>query len=207
MLNLRSRWVVTIVVILLAYAPSARAQGVEVSPFTGYLFGNDLFEAFAGPLDVDGAASLGVIVDVPIYTGLQFEALYSHQSVDALSALGAGGRPVSLRIAADHFQAGALQEYGTESVRPFVTGTLGLTHVAVENDHEVRFTAAGGGGVKLFPSRHVGVRFDGRVLATFIDAGTSTAVCGGARGTCLVSLHLNIAWQAVFTAAVVVTVP
>jgi hypothetical protein len=207
MLNPRTRWVVTIVVILLAYAPSARAQGVEVSPFTGYLFGNDLFEAFAGQLDADGAASLGVVVDVPIYPGFQFEAFYSHQSVDALAALGAGNRPVALRIAVDHFQAGALQEYGTEQMRPFLTGTLGLTHVAVEDDHEVRFTAGAGGGVKVFPSRHVGVRFDGRVLATFIDAGTSTAVCAGARGTCLVNLHLNIAWQAVFTAAVVVKVP
>ena len=206
MLNPRTRWVVTIVVVLLAYAPSARAQGVEISPFTGYLFGNDLFEAFAGPLDVDGAASFGVVVDVPIYADFQFEALYSHQSVDALAGFGAG-RPVSLRLAVDHFQAGAVQEYGTEHVRPFVTGTLGLSHIAVEDDHEVRFTAGAGGGVKLFPSRHVGVRFDGRVLATFIDAGTSTAVCSGIRGTCLVGLHLNIAWQAVFTAAVVVRVP
>lgn len=204
--NARARFVgSTILAILLTQASPLRAQGVEVSPFTGYLFGNDLFEAFAGPLDVDGAASLGVVVDVPMYAGFQFEALYSHQSVDALAALGAGNRPVSLRIGVDHFQAGGLQEYGSEHVRPFLTGTLGLSHVAVEDDHEVRFTAGAGGGVKIFPSPHVGVRFDGRVLATFIDAGTSTAVC--ARGTCLVGLHLNIAWQAVFTAAVVVKVP
>ncbi len=204
--NQRARLVgATILAMLLAHTPSVCAQTIEVSPFTGYLFGNDLFEAFAGPLDVDGTASLGVVVDVPLYPGFQIEALFSHQAVDAVAPLGVGNRPVQLRVAVDHFQAGALQEYGTERVRPFLTGTFGLSHFAIEDDHEIRFTVGAGGGVKLFPTSHVGVRLDGRALATFIDADASTIACG--RGTCLLGLHVNIAWQAVFTAALLVKFP
>jgi hypothetical protein len=195
-----------ILAILLTHGSTLCAQSVEVSPFVGYLFGNDLFEAFVGPLNVDGAASLGVVVDVPLYPGFQIEALYSHQQIDAITGLGFDPRPASLRIAVDHFQAGGLQEYGDGRVRPFLTGTMGLTHFAIEADHELRFTLGAGGGVKLFPVSHVGVRLDGRVFATFIDAGRSTIACGG-NGTCLVGLNLNIAWQAVFTAAVVVKIP
>jgi hypothetical protein len=205
--NARARLVgATVLAILLAHASPLRAQGVDVSPFVGYLFGNDLFEAFVGPLDVDGAASLGVVVDLPVYSDFRFEALYSHQSIAAVAARGIDRRPALLRIAVDHFQAGGVQEYGGEHVRPFLTGTLGLSHFAVEADHEVRFTLGGGGGVKVFPVSHVGVRLDGRILATFLDAGGSTLACGG-RGTCFVGLHLNIAWQAMFTAAVIIKVP
>jgi hypothetical protein len=147
-----------------------------------------------------------VVVDVPLSPGVQFEALYSHQAVEAVTGLGVDPRPAALRIAVDHFQAGGLQEYGGAHVRPFLTGTLGLTHFAIEADHQVRFTLGAGGGVKLFPVSHVGVRLDGRVFATFIDALGTSVACGG-RGTCLVGLNLNIAWQAVFTAAVVVKIP
>jgi hypothetical protein len=99
-----------------------------------------------------------------------------------------------------------VQEYGGARVRPFLTGTLGLSHFAVEADHEVRFTVGAGGGVKVFPVSHVGVRLDARILATFLDAGSSTIACGN-RGTCLVGLNLNIAWQAVFSAAVIIKAP
>src|SRR4029077_6798523 len=100
----------TVLAILLAHASPLRAQGVEVSPFIGYLFGNDLFEAFVGPLDVDGAASLGVVVEVPVDPEFRFEAFYSHQAITAVAALGVDRRPALLRIAVDHFQAGGVQE-------------------------------------------------------------------------------------------------
>lgn len=196
----------SILVMALAYAPPLRAQTIEVSPFYGYLFGNDLFEAFVGRTDVDGAPSLGVVVDVPLYSGFQVEGLFSHQGADVLvPLLGPLGRPLLARVNVDHFQAGGLQEYGGRRARPFVTGTLGLTHFNIEGDHEIRFTLGAGGGVKLFPLERFGVRLDGRVLTTFIDAGATTLACG--RGTCLAALHVNMAWQAAFTAAVIVRLP
>ena len=69
-------------------------------------------------------------------------------------------------------------------------------------DAEVRFTAGAGGGVKLFPLPRLGVRLDGRVFATFVDADGTALAC--ARQTCLIALHLNVVWQAEFTAGLVV---
>jgi hypothetical protein len=79
---------------------------------------------------------------------------------------------------------------------------LGLTRCGIEDDNEVRFTVAAGGGVKLPLQRRLGVRLDGRVFTTFVDADTRAVAC--AQGTCFFGLDVNVAWQAEFTAAMIV---
>jgi hypothetical protein len=196
----------TIFVWLLACTRVVGAQSVEVSPFGGYLFGNDLFEVAAGrELDVDGAPALGIVVDVPLSSGLQFEAFVAHQEAAATVPFNPFRTPAPARISVDHWQGGALQVFGGKSVRPFLTGMLGLTRYAVEGDSEIRFALGTGGGVKLFPLRHVGVRLDGRVFATFVDADATVVACRV--GSCLLVLHMNVAWQAVFTAGLTVEIP
>lgn len=190
---------------VVGYASPLAAQGVEVSPFGGYRFGGGFFELVAGrPVDTDGAPALGITVDVPIPSGLQIEGSFSHQQADFVVALQPSGTLQRFQVSVDHWQAGGLQEYGDGRVRPFATGLLGLTRYAAGGDNEVRFMIAAGGGVKLFPTPRVGFRLDGRVFATLIDAGQSAAACSGFGGTCLVALNLNTAWQAEFTAGLVV---
>ena len=65
--------------------------------------------------------------------------------------------------------------------------------------------SSAGGGVKLFPSSHVGLRLDGRVIATFVDASGNAFAC--TPGACLIALHVNVAWQAEFSAGVVFKFP
>jgi hypothetical protein len=187
----RTRWTgAFIVVVLLGHVAPLRAQGVEITPLSGYRFGGDIFEtAAARRLDTDGAPAVGVVVDVPLQAGLQIEASYSHQQLDAA------------RISVDQWQVGGLQEYGSTKVRPFYNGLVGLTRYSAEADSEVRFMVAAGGGVKIFPVSHIGVRFDGRVLATFLDASGTMVVCVNG---CIARLHVSIAWQAEFTAGLVV---
>src|SRR4030095_14645985 len=56
------------------------AQGIELTPVSGYRFGWNLFETVAGqPIDLDGAPALGFVVDVPLSDGLQVEGLFTHQ--------------------------------------------------------------------------------------------------------------------------------
>jgi len=86
-------------------------------------------------------------------------------------------------------------------MRPFLTGVLGLTRYASDGNSEVRFTIGAGGGVKLFPVSHVGLRLDGRVYSTFLDGDTRFVACGS--GTCLTSLHVDVVWQAEFSAGIV----
>ena len=47
------------------FAVASEAQTVQVAPFGGYRFGGDLYEEItATSLDIDGAPSVGAIVDV-----------------------------------------------------------------------------------------------------------------------------------------------
>ena len=91
------------------------------------------------------------------------EAFFTHQDARLMVPGGLFTPPTSWRITVDHLLGGGLREVGgTQRVRPFLTGLLGLTRYAAGGDNEVRFTVSAGGGVKLMPVRHIGVRFDGR---------------------------------------------
>jgi hypothetical protein len=93
---------------------------------------------------------------------------------------------------------------GLGRVRPFYTGTLGLTRFwGGGDDTEVRFSLAGGGGVKLMPWRHIGARLDGRVFVVFVDGETTAGICGPA--ACAVGLHVATVWQVQFTAGLVLS--
>ena len=193
----------------LGCAPPLFAQGFEITPIGGYRFGNDFFELLTRrPVDTDGGPAVGIVVDVPTSSLFQIEGLFSHQSATALVPSFPSGPPISWQMTVDHWQGGGLQEYdiGRPHVRPFLTGTLGLTRYAANGDNEIRFTLGAGGGVKLFPSRHVGLRLDGRAYMTFADANITLFACStlGFNQGCLVGFDANIVWQAEFTAGLVV---
>jgi hypothetical protein len=186
---------------------AARAQTpVEITPFAGYRFGGDFFELITGePVDLDGATAFGVAVDVPIREphGYQIEALFSHEEADLTVHRQPFGPATIARVTVDHWMGGGLQEFGSERVRPFLTGMLGLTRYAGEGDSEIRFAMSAGGGVKLFPMRHLGLRLDGRLFATFVDADLGFLACGSVSGTCFVAFRTDVAFQAEFTAGAV----
>ncbi len=191
---------------IVGHVSIARAQGVEASPFYGYRFGGDFFELTTGqPVDLDGAPAVGIVVNVPLRDGLQVEGFFTHQKGDVLVPSTPAGPAGSWQIAVDHMMGGGLQEFGRGRVRPFATGMLGLTRYAVSGDSEIRFSVAAGTGVKIFPTPRLGVRLDGRAFATIVDAQGSLIACSV--GVCLVSMRVNMAWQAEFTAGLIVRFP
>jgi hypothetical protein len=192
------------VFVLGGFMARAEAQTVEVSPFAGYRFGGDLYEVYTGAaLDIDGAAAVGGVVDVFVDRGVSFSFVYAHQDA-AIETVNSWGEASDFgRISIDHWHAGGTQEFGAGEVRPFLIGTIGLTRFGAPGDSEVRFSTAAGGGVKLMPTRHLGVRLDGRVYAVFMNGWTSAGVCGGAG--CLVGVDVSLIWQAEFTAGLVLS--
>jgi hypothetical protein len=182
------------------------AQGIELMPFGGYRFGGDFFEIVAErAVDLDGAPALGFVLNVPVYEGLQVEALITHQSAHVSIPAGLFEPPLRWQITVDHVQGGGLQELADGRVRPFVTGVVGLTRYASAGNDEIRFTVGAGGGVKLFPLSHIGVRVDGRAYTTFVDANARFLAC--APGVCITALHVDVVWQAELTAGLVVRFP
>jgi hypothetical protein len=145
---------------------------------------------------------VGVLVDVPLWDDLQFEAFFTHQSADVLVPAAFYGPPARARVVVDHVQAGGLRELGGGRVRPFLIGMLGLSRFAAASDSELRFSVGAGCGVKLFPTASVGLRFDSRFYATFLDVDGDAIACGA--GRCLLGLDTDVVWQAEFIAGVVV---
>jgi hypothetical protein len=191
---------VAVLACLLANPATARAQALEITPFTGYRFGGDFFELLTRqPLDLDGAPTVGVVVDVPTPSGVQFEALFTHQHANVTVP---SFPPVRWTLTVDHWQAGGLQEFDIGPVRPFLTGTLGLTRYATPGESEIRFAVAAGGGIKLFPSKHVGFRLNSQLSTTFVDADAQLFACSP--GACLVRFHADVIWQLEFTAGLIV---
>ena len=199
---------IAVVAWLLCCPAISHAQTVEVTPFAGYRFGGGFFERITGqPVDLDGAPAVGAVVNVKFREpGLFAEALFTHQEARLTFPGGLFAAPANWRITVDHWQGGGLQEFGTSRrARPFLTGLLGLTRYAAESDNEIRFTVSAGGGVKLMPVRHFGVRLDGRIFATFADVDGRAIACSP--GVCLVAVDADIVWQAEFSAGLVVAFP
>jgi hypothetical protein len=179
------------------------AQSLELAPFGGYRFGGDFFELVSEhPVDVDGAPAVGFVLNVPVSMGLQFEALVTHQNAHVSIPTGPFDPATRWNISVDHVQAGGLRELSEGRVRPFLTGVLGLTRYAAEGDSEVRFAVGAGGGVKLFPIANLGLRLDARLNATFVDADARFLAC--TNGVCISALHVDVVWQAEFSAGLVV---
>jgi hypothetical protein len=183
-------------------APPASAQTVEIAPFTGYRFGNDFFElATNNHLDLDGAPVVGGTLNVDLGGGLSVEGVFTRQQAH-VPVPAAAASPADVRVVVDQWLAGGRQEFRDGRVRPFLTGLMGLTRYAVEGDNELRFAISAASGVKVQLDRRLGVRLDGRVFTTFVDAEARAGVCGG-RG-CLVGVSVDVVWQLEFTAALVV---
>lgn len=204
---MRSTVTLAVAACLLAVSASTvGAQGLEVMPFGGYRFGGDLFELAAEHrLDEDGAPAAGFVVNVPLSDGMQFEVLATHQSARVTIPASAFAPVTRMHTTVDTVQAGGLQELAAGRVRPFATGMLGLTRYASNGNSEIRLTFAAGGGVKLFPVSHFGVRLDGRVYTTFVDADATFLACAPAG--CATALRVDMVWQAEFTAGLVVRFP
>jgi hypothetical protein len=191
---------------LLTAAGAAQAQTVdrvEVTAFGGYRFGGEFYEiASARPVDTDGAPAFGVVLNIPFTLETQIEALITHQQARFTLPATAGEPDMRFRVTVDHYQVGGLTELGTGRARSFLTGLLGLTRYESSGDHEVRLSGSVGGGVKLFPRPRVGVRLEGRVFATLVDAEADALVCSP--GICIGSIDAWVVWQAEFTAGLVV---
>jgi len=197
---------------------SARAQGivmqpplsttVELAPFIGYRVGGNIWydtygsypgESYVDQYDLDPSVSYGLLVDVALSDSLKIEGLISHQETH-LDTPGFFG-PQGPLMTVDHYQAGLAREFGSDRLRPFLSGLLGVTryHPKVEGaDSEIEFGFSMGGGLKAFLSDNYGVRLDARAHSSFGNGGAGVA-CG--MGGCGFSFGSWGSWQGEFSAA------
>jgi hypothetical protein len=179
-----------------AMAQSSWDHRAELTPFIGFRLGGSFEESASGSrLELNESASYGLIFDHDLDGNAGVEFLFSRQSTDLLDKEGIFQGDTVFAIDVDYYHTGGLYQWDGRRVRPFIAGSLGLTRMAPELaglDTEYRFSLGLGGGVKLFASRHVGFRLEGRGFTTFMSS-SGSIFCGGSG--CLVEVQASAVFQ------------
>jgi opacity protein-like surface antigen len=158
----------------------------ELTPTVSYRFGGtlraDRDSLFATDLRVDNSAGYGLTFDIPLSSGIQLELLANRQPGRLRVDRGLfGGSAEVADIDVSYYHVGMLWQWGNPRVTPFFTLSAGATSLEPKVPGargEDRFSLSMGGGVKVFFSENVGLRFDGRGFWT--DLGSY----GGRRDSC-----------------------
>ncbi len=113
-----------------------------------------------------------------------------------VNPLGATATAFRAPVTLDHFLGDFTREWpmeGAKSVRPFLTGTLGAVHISAPAAGATRFVFGLGGGFKVFPTHHWGLKFQAEYLPIVLHGALEPIVCTA--GTCAVALTGGIANQ------------
>ncbi len=171
---------------LFVIAPAAvRGQTVEITPVVGYRFGGSFTAGTStgpqgdfGTYEIEDAASFGVHVGLRVSRDGEIEALYSRQNTQ-LSTGGLFTGTPAFDLALESWQAGGNYLFKEEDarVRPYIGMGLGFTRLLpgpADLSNETRFSASFAAGAKVWLGRHVGLRFEGRGLFTFLGGSHQT---------------------------------
>jgi len=170
---------------LSVFSVQANAQDkIQIFGLAGYQTNSNVTVA-EGELNIkdDLTYGFGISYDVDRQTKMEISWSMSPTTIELNQYLGSTVPITDVYI--HHFQGGAVIEPKKEKVSPFGLFSLGATmfHPTKENlSDEVRFSIALGGGVKVYLSDKVGLRFQGRLIIPMSFAGGSMWVGTGGSG-------------------------
>jgi opacity protein-like surface antigen len=194
---------------LLASASAASAgeatHNIEITPFAGYVFGGSFDSDEGGStasqdVDLDDAASYGLIVNWPAEVNTEWEVYLSRQSTSLkVPGLFAPDQTGLADLDITFLQAGGTYFFEGERARPYIVATVGASRFEPDDsafDSENFFAFGIGGGVKLAPTSRLGLRLEGRVLGSVVNS-DSAVFCrsGPAANGCLVAVNGSMVWQ------------
>jgi opacity protein-like surface antigen len=201
-----SRPIVLVISLVLAVlaAPTAGAQQVELTPHIGYKLGGGMTDFYTGrDYDFDDSEGYGLTFNytLGLMGDTQLDLSWNRQDT-SMEVTGFERETFDLTI--DYWQAGGLKQWNEdEALRPFVVGSIGAAHFSPDQgdlSSATRFAFALGGGVKILPSDHVGIRLQGKLYGTYASGGGGV-ICGG--GGCSFGFGGNVMWQAEFSAGLI----
>ena len=180
--------IIALVLVLLISAVNSQTRAQEkaqIFALAGYQLNGDVTVA-RGELKFDDGVTYGLGLDIPVDRYMQAEISWSMASSNvSLDEYLGSNIPIS-DLYIHTFQAGALIEPKKgQKVSPFGLLSLGATlFTPTEGDFEDewRFSIALGGGVKVYLSDKVGLRFQGRLMIPMVFEGTSVYVGTGGAG-------------------------
>lgn len=164
-----------------ALAADARfSDGLEFVPFVGYRFGGSFEEgAERRTLDAEEQGSWGFTLSGHASPTTRYEFLYSHQDT-RLSDRADPQDAFNLDI--HYLQLGGTVDFTQQRIVPFFSGGIGMTHLSPGHaayGNETRLSLSVGGGLKWYPTDHLGIRFEMRGYGTLLDSDGSLFCDGG----------------------------
>jgi hypothetical protein len=200
------RRILVLLPLLLMSSGAVSAQHVEVTPFLNFRLGGEFVAiGTSDDYEIDRSFGYGLLLDIPVWDNLEVELLFSLQD-SKVEAKGYSTDPTELDLEVHYYHLGLLRTWPWDRVETFLVTSAGITRFEPEagawdsfDDHD-RFSAAVGGGVKIPLADHVGLRFDGRVFATWVNTESGT-FCG--RSGCLFHHEDSMMWQFETTAGLI----
>jgi len=123
-------------------------------------------------------AAFGVRLDEDNLIEFRWARENTHSHVE-----GAVVVPSSVHVTLDQFHGDFTHEYTLEDwrpwIRPFVMASVGATRFSdAASNSFARFSFGIGGGVKFFPTRHLGFKMQAQWLPVLVDPEVVSFVCG-----------------------------
>lgn len=165
-------------------ATSLAQARFEITPTAGYRLSgkiatyderDDRFEDT--DLEVEESNFYGAVLDIPLGQNWSLELLANRQESSFVLDEGLFAPEERLGdVEISYYHVGLLYQWGRGQVNPFVSAAVGLARIEPEarnlegDDH---FSGSLAGGVKVYFSRNVGLRLEGRGYWTSFDSGIS----------------------------------
>lgn len=176
----------------------------EITPVVGYRFAGSFKDDLdtGQKVELDNAPSIGLIFNLREGENTQWEALYTYQTTDIdIKLLGnpalTGARGTDIDVHQLHF-GGTYVAEGTWA-RPFMAAGIGIAHIDPEFaafDADSFFSFSIAGGYKMFPTKRIGLRLEGRVYGTVVDHDSNIFCTSGATASnCLFEVQGEVLWQ------------
>ncbi len=151
-------------------APAALGDILQITPFYGYRFSGGFEDSDTGAhLKLRDSPCWGGVLDVCLSPETQLEFYFSRQETELKQEDGLFASTTLFDLDVDYYHLGGTYALTYGPWQPFVVGTLGATHLAPEPpglDSLTRFSLGLGGGLRFFPTKHLGLYLAGRGLYT-----------------------------------------
>ena len=175
------------------------AQGIEIVPFAGYMFGGSI-KFVEGKLNASDGLDYGVSLLVPLHEFLDVEVNYSRMEGEVRfdPYLNYTGPPWNLEsektgVSTNYFQLGVISAFTKQNpnIVPFGSFSLGATLFSLDEYADTwRFSITAGLGAKFMFSEHIGVMLRGRLMLPMTFAGVG-GYCGVGTGGSGCGLSVN----------------
>jgi hypothetical protein len=168
--------VISFIILNFSSGSSQHNNHIELTPFLGWQFGGN-FTAKEGKLNIGEANNLGLLFNfvIPEKPGLRAEILYSRQNSD-LDFQTDSSNSTLFDMSVEYFHAGGTYEEMRGLFGPFVSISVGFTRFnpGKENvDDEWFLSGSLGMGAKAFLAEKIGIRLQGRILASVLNSENS----------------------------------